>query len=128
MHISDWSSDVCSSDLQLDIATLDLPFPQGIEDIEASISAVARALGREGQGRRLIARIDHLQRSRPKRQHDTVWLGGGGRSVASKGLAAQWMALAGFRQRPLKGDRISLEQLLIRERKSVVEGKRVAVR
>ncbi|HEY9552050.1 MAG TPA: hypothetical protein VIR62_00400 [Allosphingosinicella sp.] len=99
---------------QLDIATLDLPFPQGIEDIEASISAVARALGREGQGRRLIARIDHLQRSRPKRQHDTVWLGGGGRSVASKGLAAQWMALAGFRQRPLKGDRISLEQLLIR--------------
>ena len=99
---------------QLDIATLDLPFPQSIQDIEASISAVAQALGRQEQGRRLIARIDRLERSEPKRQHDTVWLGGGGRSVASGGLAAQWMALAGLRQRPLKGDRISLEQLLIR--------------
>ncbi len=34
--------------------------------------------------------------------------------MAATGLAADWMALAGFRQRPLKGDRVSLEQLLIR--------------
>jgi iron complex transport system substrate-binding protein len=45
---------------------------------------------------------------------DTIWLGGGGRSVAATGLAAQWMALAGLRQRPLAGDRVSLEQLLTR--------------
>ena len=29
------------------------------------------------------------------------------------GLAAEWMALAGFRQRALRGDRVSLEQLLV---------------
>jgi iron complex transport system substrate-binding protein len=32
--------------------------------------------------------------------------------VPATGLAAEWMALAGFRQRPLNGDRVSLEQLL----------------
>ena len=30
---------------------------------------------------------------------DTIWLGGGGRTVAATGLEAQWMALAGLRQR-----------------------------
>lgn len=98
---------------RLGIETLDLPFPQSLEDVEAGIRAVARALGREDAGRNLIARIDGLQRTKPKVQRDTVWLGGGGRSVGAESLAARWMAFAGFRQRPLRGDRISLEQLLV---------------
>jgi iron complex transport system substrate-binding protein len=39
-------------------------------------------------------------------------MGGGGRSVAATGLAAEWMRLAGLKQRALPGERISLEQLL----------------
>ena len=34
--------------------------------------------------------------------------------MAAGSLAAQWMALAGYRQRAMAGDRVSLEQLLLR--------------
>jgi iron complex transport system substrate-binding protein len=61
-----------------------------------------------------LARLDALKRTQPRRVPDTIWLGGGGRSVQASGLAADWMRLAGFRQRPLRGDRVSLEQLLVR--------------
>lgn len=98
---------------RLGIPTLDVPYPQRLSDIENSIRTVAAALGQEKAGRRALDRLAALRRSAPKRQHDTVWLGGGGRSVAAQGLAADWMRLAGFRQRPLKGDRITLEQLLV---------------
>jgi iron complex transport system substrate-binding protein len=33
--------------------------------------------------------------------------------VPSVGLASEWMRLAGLRQRPFRGDRVSLEQLLV---------------
>lgn len=98
---------------KLGIRTLDIPYPRTISDIEAGIGKVAGALGRPAEGQRLIARITALQRTKPASQADTIWLGGGGRSVGSTSLAAEWMALAGFRQRPLQGDRVSLEQLLV---------------
>jgi iron complex transport system substrate-binding protein len=97
----------------LGMRTLDLPFPQRLSDVEASIAQVAAALGRPQAGQRVLARFAALRRSRPKRTQDTIWLGGGGRSVAARGLAAGWMRLGGLRQRPLKGDRVTLEQLLI---------------
>ena len=97
---------------RLGIRTLDLPFPSGLADIQAGIRAVATALGRPKAGRRAIERIEALKRNAPESGLDTILLGGGGRSVAADGLAAQWMALAGLRQRPLRGDRVSLELLL----------------
>ena len=99
---------------RMGIRTLDLPFPQSLADIEASVATVAAALGRREVGARMLARIDMLKRSAPARRRDTIWLGGGGRSVAAAGLAADWMRLAGFEQRPLQGDRVALEQLLVR--------------
>ena len=99
---------------RLGIRTVDVPFPQNIADIEGSISTVARALGRPEAGNRLLMRIRQLKRSVPPTRLDTIWLGGGGRSVAAEGLAAQWMGLAGFRQRPLPGERASLELLLVK--------------
>jgi iron complex transport system substrate-binding protein len=99
---------------RLGIATLDLPFPQSISDIEASVRKVAAALGRPDAAAPILARLARLKANAPAGGIETVWLGGGGRSVAADGLAAQWMALAGFRQRPLRGDRISLEQLLVK--------------
>ncbi|HEX6377332.1 MAG TPA: ABC transporter substrate-binding protein [Allosphingosinicella sp.] len=99
---------------RLGIATLDLPYPRSLADIELSVRTVSAALGRAGAGAALLARIDRLKRTRPAAAADTLWLGGGGRTVAATGLAAEWMALAGLRQRAVAGDRVSLEQLLVR--------------
>ncbi len=98
---------------RLGIRIVDLPYPQGLADVERAIAAVAKAIGRADAGRHWLSRIDALKQTQPRQLPDTIWLGGGGRSVQSTGLAADWMQLAGFRQRPLKGDRVSLEQLLI---------------
>jgi len=99
---------------RLGIRVLDLPFPQRLADVQVQIRTVADALGRRSAGMRWIARLEALNRSRLRRQFDTIWLGGGGRSVQATGLAADWMRLAGLRQRPLTGDRVTLEQLLVR--------------
>jgi iron complex transport system substrate-binding protein len=99
---------------RLGIRIVDLPFPQSLADIETSIAKVAAALSRGEAGKRLIAQLRALKRTAPPPRTDTIWLGGGGRSVAADGLTAQWMGLAGLRQRPLVGERVSLEQLLVR--------------
>jgi iron complex transport system substrate-binding protein len=99
---------------RLGIRVLDLPYPQSLADIEQAVRTVSAALGRAPAGAALIARIDRLKATRPASAADTIWLGGGGRTVAAAGLAAQWMALAGLRQRAVRGDRVSLEQLLVR--------------
>ena len=98
---------------KLGMRTLDLPYPRRLSDMETSIAKLAAVLGRPQVGRQLLAQIGSLRRSAPARGRDTVWLGGGGRSVPAQGLAADWMRLAGLRQRPLRGDRITLEQLLV---------------
>jgi iron complex transport system substrate-binding protein len=99
---------------RLGIGVLDLPYPQSLADIEQAVRTVSTALGRGPAGTALLARIGRLKATRPAAAADTIWLGGGGRTVAADGLAAQWMALAGLRQRPVRGDRVSLEQLLVR--------------
>jgi iron complex transport system substrate-binding protein len=98
---------------RLGIRILDLPYPQDLADVEKAIATVAGALGHPAAGRQWLARLQALKRSLPGHMPDTIWLGGGGRSVQATGLAADWMRLAGFRQRPLQGDRVSLEQLLV---------------
>lgn len=99
---------------RLGMRIIDLPYPQTIAEVEKSIADVAAALGRPERARPWLSAIRQLRRAPPRQGKDTVWLGGGGRSVGPTSLAGQWMALAGFRQRALPGDRISLEQLLTR--------------
>jgi len=99
---------------RLGIRVVDLPFPQSLPDIEQSIRTVSAELGRSSAGAALLERMRRLKAGRPAAAADTIWLGGGGRTVAASGLAAQWMILAGFRQRAVRGDRVSLEQLLAR--------------
>jgi len=99
---------------RLGIRTLDLPFAQSLADVEESIGRVAAALGRPQAGAALLRRIAALKASRPAGAADTIWIGGGGRTVSAEGLEAQWMALAGMRQRAMRGDRVSLETLLAR--------------
>jgi iron complex transport system substrate-binding protein len=97
---------------RLGIVTLDLPFAQSLDDVAGNVARVADALGRPEAGAALIRRMTALVRSRPRTRRDAIWLGGGGRTVPATGLEAQWMALAGLRQRALRGDRVSLETLL----------------
>lgn len=97
---------------RLGIRTIDLPFSQTLADIESGIGQVATALGQPERARRLLERLDRMKAAAPATTIDAVWLGGGGRSVSASGLAAEWMRLAGLRQRRLQGDRITLEQLL----------------
>jgi iron complex transport system substrate-binding protein len=99
---------------RLGIRMLDLPYPQSLADLEQAVREVAGALGRASAGAALLARIERLKATRPASAADTIWLGGGGRTVPAEGLAAEWMALAGLRQRPVRGHRVSLEQLLVR--------------
>jgi iron complex transport system substrate-binding protein len=99
---------------RLGARTLDLPYPQSITDIEEAIRRMSEALGRRTAGEAVLKQIATLRRTAPKHRPDTIWLGGGGRTVPAAGLAAEWMALAGFSQRKIIGDRVSLEQLLVR--------------
>jgi iron complex transport system substrate-binding protein len=97
---------------RLGIATLDLVFAQSLGDVGENIRRLALAIGRPEAGTALLDRMNALLRSRPPLRTDTIWLGGGGRTVPATGLEAQWMALAGLRQRPLTGDRVPLETLI----------------
>lgn len=99
---------------RLGIRTLDLPFAQSVGDVAQSVRRLSLALGREQAGAALLRRLAALIRGAPRGRRDTIWLGGGGRTVAASGLEAQWMALAGLRQRPMPGDRVSLETLIVR--------------
>lgn len=99
---------------RLGIATLDLPFAQSLDEIAANVRRVAAALGRPAAGEILIRRMAALRTTAPRRRADTIWLGGGGRTVPVGGPEAQWMALAGLAQRPIQGDRVSLEMLIAR--------------
>lgn len=97
---------------RLGIRAVDLPYPASLPDIESGIRVVAASLGRPAAGQAIIAKIRALGLTAPQHGVDSLWLGGGGRSVPAGGLAAQWMRLAGLSQRAVPGDRISLEQLL----------------
>jgi iron complex transport system substrate-binding protein len=99
---------------RLGMRLLDIPYPQSLSDVESAIRTVSEALGNRPAGEALLKQIAILRRSATAANQDTIWLGGGGRSVAARGLAAEWMRLAGFRQRALRGDHVSLEELLVR--------------
>lgn len=99
---------------RLGLRIVELPYPQTLADVEKGVRTVAAALGRPQAGAAWLARMEGLKRSLPARQADALWLGGSGRTVAATGLAAEWMALAGLRQRAVAGDRVPLETLLVR--------------
>ena len=96
---------------RLGVATLALPFPATIGEVDANIVSVARALGNGQRADRWRAELDRLRVSPPPAS-DSIFLSSGGQSVGMRSLSAQWMRLAGFAQRSLPGGRASLETLL----------------
>ena len=99
---------------RLGVTAIDLPFPQTLDQLIEQIRQAAAALGRSAAGEALVERIEDLRRPPPPDGADTIWIGGGGRTVSASGLEAQWMALAGYRQRQVNGDQVQLEELLVR--------------
>jgi iron complex transport system substrate-binding protein len=97
---------------RLHIRSIDLPNPTSIAGVAANLRTVASALGNPARARPWIARLDRLSASAPSAEVDTVWVSGGGQSLEGGSLGAQWLRLAGFRQRPLQGARLSLEKML----------------
>jgi iron complex transport system substrate-binding protein len=94
------------------IRTLDVPYPANLEGVAANLRKVAAALDNPQSARPWLKRLAALQRSAPSLAEDTIWISGGGFSLAPHSLGVQWMRLAGLQQRPLTGGRATLETLL----------------
>jgi iron complex transport system substrate-binding protein len=106
---------------RLGLRTVDLKANGTPADVEANLRAVATALGRPSAATPLIERLRRLQGTAPRTATDAIWLSGGGQSFGSHSAGADWMRLAGFRQRALNGGRADLETLLLRPPEVIVE-------
>ena len=98
---------------RMGIRTIDLPYPASIADVAGNMRRVAVALGDERRAEPWLARLLALNKSNSGGQRDAIWVSGGGTSLSAGSPGAQWMALAGLRQRRLPGGRAGLETLLV---------------
>jgi len=99
---------------RLGIRAVDLRPASSIDDVAENLRLTASALGEAERARPWLQRLSRLRQSKPARATDAIWLSGGGQTIGTPSIGADWMLLAGLRQRPLTGDRISLETLLVR--------------
>lgn len=98
---------------RLGMKVVDLPFPASIDDVADNMRMVAAALG---DGRRADAWTARLtaMRAAKRATKDAIFVSGGGNSLSPGSPGAEWMALAGLKQRRLAGGRADLETLLVR--------------
>lgn len=99
---------------RMGIRAIDLRPASAIGDVASNFKAVASALGDPERATPWLKRLARLRASAPMKARDAVWLGGGGQTIGVPSVGADWMRIAGLAQRPLTGDRISLETLLVR--------------
>lgn len=97
---------------RLGIHPVDLAIPNSLDQVEGNLRIVATALGDFRRADPWIARIESLRRTAPAEAIDSIWVSAGGFSLSPDSLGARWLRLAGLRQRPLSGDRATLETLL----------------
>ena len=97
---------------RLRIRSIDLPSPVNIAGVAANLRTVAAAVGNPNAANPLIARLKSLQARSPASAADTVWVSGGGASLSPTSPGAQWLRLAGYRQRVLSGGRLTFETVL----------------
>ena len=99
---------------RLRMTVIDLPYPNSIDDVAKTMRRVANALGDAHRADRWLERLAALRRTAPVMAKDAIWVSGGGNSLSPGSTGAEWMALAGLRQRRLAGGRADLETLLLR--------------
>jgi iron complex transport system substrate-binding protein len=97
---------------RLHLHAVDLPAPATLDDVAKNLRTVAMALGNPRAADSWVHRLAQLRRTFPGRATDSFWVSGGGQSLAPGSLAAEWLRLAGFQQRPLANGRVTLETLL----------------
>lgn len=98
---------------RMGIRAVDLRPVSQLDDVAWNFRMVAAALGDPERAKPWLYRLGEVRSTAPKRLIDTIWLGGGGQSVGVPSVGADWMRLAGLQQRPLRGDRVSLESILV---------------
>ena len=98
---------------RMGLKTVDLPFPMTIDDVALNLSTVAAALGEPHRAEGWKQRLSGLRRT-TLTQQDAIFLGAGGNSIGAQSVEAEWMRLAGLKQRALPGGRASLELLATR--------------
>ena len=96
---------------RLGIRSIEIAEPGSFADVRANIRSVAAALGRRAAGAALIAEMDAAL-AVPVRLRPAVLVSGGGLTIASGGLAAQWLAHAGLQQQKVPRGQLDLERLL----------------
>jgi iron complex transport system substrate-binding protein len=106
---------------RLQIRPIELVSPASLEDVATNLRIVAAALGEPRRAQPWLEKLARLQRTRPAAAKDTVWLTGGGQTLAAGSVGTQWLRLAGLEQRPLPGGRASLETLLVRPPEVLVQ-------
>lgn len=98
---------------RMGLRMLDLPFPATIDDVGKNMDRLAEALGDPSRSLAWKRRLAGLQASQGSAR-DAIFLGSGGTSVGARSVEAEWMRLAGLRQRALPGGRATLELLATR--------------
>jgi iron complex transport system substrate-binding protein len=106
---------------RLHIRSLDLPNPTSLAAVAANLRTVATAIGTPQRAQPWITRLERLEATSPSPAVDAVWVSAGGQSLAACSLGAQWLRLAGYRQRPLQGARLSLEAMLTNPPKVLIQ-------
>lgn len=105
---------------RLKLHSVDLKLPATLEDVEANLRIVARALGDERRAAPYLARLQKLRRNAPAHGIASTFVTGGGLSFPPDSLGARWMSLAGLTQVPLTGARLTLEDLLTAPPKTLI--------
>lgn len=98
---------------RLGLPTVNLKAGATPSDVALNLKAVAAAIGHPERAIPWLRRLEQLRRTVPSRSIDAIWLSGGGLSFPASSAGAQWMRLAGYRQRALPGGRADLETLLV---------------
>jgi len=98
---------------RLGLPVIDLKAAATPADVEINMRTVAKALGHPERARSWLSRLRKLRTTAPSRVADAIWLSSGGQSFGADSAGAEWMRLAGFRQRALAGGRADLEALLV---------------
>jgi iron complex transport system substrate-binding protein len=108
---------------RLGMRAVDLRPVSALEDVAFNFKAVAAALGEPERAAPWLGRLANLRATRPARARDAIWLGGGGQTIGVPSVGADWMRLAGLAQRPLTGDRVSLETMLAKPPAVIVQSR-----
>lgn len=105
---------------RIGIYPVDIVLPTSLDDVIANLRRVAVLLGDVHRADPWVRRLQALRRSAPKTAEDTIWISGGGFTLSPDSLGAQWLRLAGLKQRPLAGGKATLETLLTAPPKDLV--------